>query len=107
MWLPPQGSALPEDGCSGADWEGGTSQEEPRSNGIGRSGEVHTMPDPDAVTPLGLGELLLCSAGMAPAPCFSPLSGAAQTSQEELWSWGWTSSALTAPISGCLEAKKI
>lgn len=103
MWLPPQGSAIPED----ADWEGGTSQEEPRSNGIGWSGEVHTVPDPDAVTPLDWVSCCFAQLGMAPAPHFSLLSGAAQTSQEELWSWGWTSSALTGPISGCWEVKKI
>lgn len=41
------------------------------------------VPDPDAVSLLGPGELLLCSAGVAPAPHFSPLSGDAQTSEEE------------------------
>lgn len=39
------------------------------------------VPGPDAVTFLGLDQLLLCSAGDAPAPCFSPLPGAAQTSK--------------------------
>lgn len=41
------------------------------------------VPDPDAVSLLGPGKLLLCSAGVAPAPHFSPLSGDAQTSEEE------------------------
>lgn len=43
---------------------------EPRFDGISQSGEVYTVPDPDAVSLLGLGELLLCSAGDGPS---SPL----------------------------------
>lgn len=54
---------------------------EPRFNGICQSAEVHMVPDPDAVPLLGLGELLLCSAGDGPSSCFSPLSGAAQSSR--------------------------
>lgn len=43
---------------------------EPRFDGISRSGEVHMVPDPDAVCLPGLGELLLRSAGEGPS---SPL----------------------------------
>lgn len=57
---------------------------EPRFDGISQSGEVYTVPDPDAVSLLGLGELLLCSAGDGPAPRFSPFSCAAQTRKEKL-----------------------
>lgn len=44
--------------------------------------------------------------GMAPAPA-SPLSLVLPNPAEELWSWGWTSPALTGPISGRLEVKRI
>lgn len=65
------------------------------------------MPDPDAASLLDWASCCFAQLGMAPAPRFSPLSGAAQTSEEEPWSWGWATSALSGPISRCLEVKKI
>ncbi|TRZ23031.1 hypothetical protein HGM15179_004070 [Zosterops borbonicus] len=47
-------SAIPEESCSETDWEGGKSHMEPRFDGISQSGEVYMVPDPDAVSLLGL-----------------------------------------------------